>query len=90
LAAKLVQQIEQRGAQCLEVLFACQLRPALFDAFGGGVCDRRYGPAPFGQTYEPRAAIVRVWATLDVASPLELVHRLGHRLLAHTREVGEL
>jgi two-component sensor histidine kinase len=89
LAPELAQQAQQRGAQRLHLVCARQLRPALFDARGRRVRDRRDRAAAFGQEDQPRAAVARVRAALDVARALELVDRLRHRLLAHARQLGE-
>jgi hypothetical protein len=53
------------------------------------VCDGSDWLAALGEEDQPRAAVARVWAALDVAHALELSDRLGHRLLAHSGELGK-
>jgi hypothetical protein len=61
----------------------------LLDARGGRVRERLDRLAALGEEDQPRAAVARVRAALDVAHALELADRLGHRLLAHAGERRE-
>jgi aminopeptidase N len=87
--AELGEQAQQRVAQRLELRRAGQLGPVLFHAPGGRVRDRRDRRAAFGEKDQPGAMIARVRLALDVPGSLKLVHRLGHRLLAHVSQLGE-
>src|SRR5258708_32928992 len=81
LSPKRRQQAQQRGAQRLQLVRARQLRPMFLDELRGRVRHWPDGLAALCEEHQPRAAIVRVRAPIDVAHALQLIDRLSHRLL---------
>jgi DNA-binding MarR family transcriptional regulator len=89
LGPECCEQSQQRCAQRLQFLGAGQLRPMLLDRGGRGVRDWSDRQSSRSEEHQLGAVVERVRLALDVAHALELIDRLGHRLLAHPGEVGE-